>query len=108
MFETVNPTTFKFYYLFISIYSISFAYFIIAEILIKKLSKKHKLYKKFLRHTLGWALFYSLTGAVLLFARYAYIYFLSMEFLHILNAIILVIGLISPAKKLYKELKNPA
>lgn len=90
LFQTVNPTTFKLYPLFLGIYVAALILSIGLIIYRKKTKKNLKELKKTLRHLTDSLFFFGATGLILLFSRYANVYVLSMEFLHILNAMILV------------------
>lgn len=88
LFEFSNSTTFFFYPHFIVIYAIALIVGVAAIIYKKKTTKKLIQLNATLRTLSFWAISYALVGFFLLFCRYAYIYFLSMEFLHILNFVV--------------------
>lgn len=88
LFQTINPTTFKYYELFISIYILSLILSIGLIIYRKKTKKNFREFKKTLRILTDYLFLFGIIGLFLLFARYANIYFISMEFFHILNIII--------------------
>ncbi len=105
LFQTVNPTTFKFYPLFLGIYIGAFILSIGLIVYRKKTKKNLKELKKTLRYLTDCLFFFSSAGLFLLFSRYANIYVLSMEFLHILNSIVLAL-LVTPRLVKFKKVNN--
>lgn len=110
MFELVNPTTFKYYLPFTIIYATLFAISFIAKAVIAKQKDKRtrKLFRKSFSTFLSSCFWVSLFGFLFLAARHYRVAFLSMEFLHVLNGIILAIFLgfgIKKYMKLDKKMK---
>lgn len=107
MFELANPTFFKYYLHFSIIYGALIAFNFIAKAVILKQKDKNtrKLLKKSFFTFLSSCFWIGIFGFIYLGARHYRVALLSMEFLHILNAIILLIFLGFGIKK-YTYLKK--
>jgi hypothetical protein len=90
MFAFANPVTFKYFSLFLVLYlfliGLSFAF----KVLVKRLSKdKRRVCRKSFGTFFESCFWIGLLGLVYLGARRYNVYFLSMEFLHVFNLILL-------------------
>ena len=109
MFDFWHLSTFKYYPHFVTLYSLFFIGYIALRILKKKLDKQERLKRKIAFNFGSWLLFLSLSGFFFLFSRWAQIYFLSMEFFHILIMITFGLNVIYYAWRLkvgYKRKKK--
>ncbi len=106
MFAFANPTTFKYFAPFLAFYILLVVLSLVFKIAVRYLAKdKRRVMRKSLG-TLAEASFWiGLLGLVYLGARRYNVAFLSMEFLHVLNLIILVIFVWHASKK-YLSIKK--
>jgi hypothetical protein len=108
IFTFENPIQFSYYIHFIIIYGFSLTLAIAAIIYKKKNTKKLRGLNRMLKDNAFTLTIYAITGFLLLFFRYAFVYFLSMPFLHILNFIIAGLFILSQTKKFYtRNFKKP-
>lgn len=106
MFAFLNPTTFKYYAPFLVFYVLLIVFKFAFQYWVKKQSKsERRLYRKSFGYFVESCFWVGLLGLVYLWARKYSIYFLSMEFLHVLNLIILLLFL-GFGLKTYKKLKD--
>jgi len=89
MFEIVNPPNFKYYPHFIALYAILIIGSIVFKVVKKKLTKDKRKEIIIVRNLSSWFFWLGLFGFILLGSRYASLYYLSMEFLHIVILAIL-------------------
>lgn len=90
LFHFNNDVTFFFYPHLITLYVLSLVLAVTLFIYKKRTTLKYRELKATLRHLSHWLFIYGFIGLFLLFCRYGYVYFLSMEFLHILNFLFVV------------------
>jgi hypothetical protein len=88
LFQFVNQTTFKFYPHFLVVYGLALVIAIALHFYRKRTQSKLIKLKASTRSAQSWLTFFGLSGLFLLFCRYANVYILSMEFLHIANFLV--------------------
>lgn len=89
MFHLSNPITFKYYPHFIAIYGVILVLAVALSIYKSKSNKKDKIKKRILQGLTSAYWQAGIYGFIFLGARYIRIALISMEFLHILNLLIL-------------------
>lgn len=106
MFALLNPTTFKYFIPFLILYVLLIVGRFVFFYWVKKQPKdSRRLYRKSFGYLAEACMWIGLLGLVYLGARRYSVYFLSMEFLHVLNGIILIIFLVCGLDK-YKKLSS--
>lgn len=106
MFALLNPTTFRYNLLFLVLYVVLIIFpFVFRFVLKKKTKDVRRLYRKSFGYFAESCMWVGIFGLVCLAARKYSVYFFSMEFLHIINFLILALFFGYGLKK-YMKLKK--
>lgn len=104
MFAFLNPTTFKYFVPFLVFYILLIVVKFVFNFWVKKQDKnQRRLYRKSFGYFVESCFWVGLLGLIYLAARRYSVYFLSMEFLHVVNVAILIL-FFGFAMKKYKKL----
>ena len=106
MFALANPVTFKYFTPFLVFYVLLIVFSFLFKLVVPRLEKQtKKMLNKSFSYFAGSCFWVGVFGLIYLGARKYNVYFLSMEFLHIVNGLILVVFFGFGLKK-YIELKK--
>lgn len=100
MFEFANPVTFKYFVPFLVFYILLLVFYFGSKVYVKRQEKdKRRILRKSFGYFFESCFWVGLLGLIYLGARRYNVYFLSMEFLHVLNGLLLVTFLWAGMKK---------